>query len=1403
MGKVFSVVCKVATPLVGLINPVAAVLLSASAALSDVVQANEQRRKFNTLLDLETAAQRATELQTENLRLQKHLQEIQNLYNQNYGYLSESKGIMEEYYLTIKNKLSVEKIVIENLEEILELLNLCCKKDCENKDYIIDKLNHYRNEIFVLLQWGLMHIVLLSGEEEIYKEVVDLTANTIDCFEIDALGHSILEYAYLLGDQKLVQQLKNNQQIFQNMKFINEAKLILAKNKLSLNFTYNFQNDNLIKYIEQKDYELTNVLITLGNLPESLTEGENLIKALVEAEENELLEKILQQKANYISLDIIDSLEKRYSPPRNFSKQTSLLKLKTFFWLNQHDFKNINEFHSKTKETPLEVAINRGNKEDFLNLLKCNASLSQINYYGDTLLMIALQANKSSIVEYLIKKHEIDPRIYNFTLNNGLMMSFSGNQKIKDLICNFSNNLILEEKQFFKAINPQISEFMLDHKFISVLAQAGNYYHLLQRGKRSATQARLPIILGLYVLAIRQIMPLDENELPWIANKLGLRLNYDSKEYNFSDLNLPLVNIKKIKDGYFASWNDNCLEIIEPEIQYMLPSSSYDLNFNIDHDLNITFINIKNYINNNYFMLKNFLKNNIKQKNDNIFRLNELSTKPTIIAKTFASNNDDFLYYYDMPERDAGYQAIGISRFTAAKLLMDNLEQEEILQCIKIEWVNWIISLYSLPSEISIIENINNYLENYQEAKRLWEADPSNQDLFEIMNRQFNCLYNLSSKEHCALYIAQVIMAPHNYLNSLKYYPNSCNLGAGGTLVALAKIMKFNINIYKLTANNLENIFSFNINKAIQSIDILKYCSINNTLNKVAILSGNIILHLKPVVTHVDLFASINKDSDLGAIFHGWFCFLSERTLITPQNDMLALLIAVKSKIIEPDKEINILEKINQFRYMLSQELSYLLGEQLKEFKQLDNYWVNVAEQKIRNLAREYLLKEHCKIIDSYKSQSLVLKEMLTVEIDKKFSQLNKEQIEFSEIFKEVEDNLTEWLENEKNLAIEDSNQNKLLINSSIDKYLFKKHQSIKKHTKKLIKNTIFNFVIDCVFDKMPKFKDLPRKILMKSGSIVTKNILNKESLDFKKVVTSGISQVLTTINFNENLFQIAVKGMTENFVASIISEKNNKNIIRSTVLGGIQSICDFGIQHHIKFSNNYINAIFSGSVDSILEGIKKNHLNVEEVLIAAANKIANNLEKLNKQKINIIYNKDYKEKYIFNQKKVNFNQSWEELMQKQLINFREQDVKEQYGISEAQMFRRKKFPKLALFSDNINVGENMVNIGLYKFKNYTLHFLQSKINTFNYDLISLDLSISKKILLHGKRLATQATLFTAEKCLPDSTAELRSMVLNAAISSELYFRYKSTQGMNRHRPWELPKNAKVNKLDSNFKNRF
>ena len=105
MGKVFSVVCKVATPLVGLINPVAAVLLSASAAMSDVIQANEQRRKINTLLDLEMAAQRAAELQTENIRLQKHLEEIQDLYNQNYSYLSDGKEIMEEYYLTIKNKL--------------------------------------------------------------------------------------------------------------------------------------------------------------------------------------------------------------------------------------------------------------------------------------------------------------------------------------------------------------------------------------------------------------------------------------------------------------------------------------------------------------------------------------------------------------------------------------------------------------------------------------------------------------------------------------------------------------------------------------------------------------------------------------------------------------------------------------------------------------------------------------------------------------------------------------------------------------------------------------------------------------------------------------------------------------------------------------------------------------------------------------------------------------------------------------------------------------------------------------------------------------------------------------------------------------------------------------------------
>jgi hypothetical protein len=42
---------------------------------------------------------------------------------------------------------------------------------------------------------------------------------------------------------------------------------------------------------------------------------------------------------------------------------------------------------------------------------------------------------------------------------------------------------------------------------------------------------------------------------------------------------------------------------------------------------------------------------------------------------------------------------------------------------------------------------------------------------------------------------------------------------------------------------------------------------------------------------------------------------------------------------------------------------------------------------------------------------------MLTVELDKKFSQLSKEQIESTEMFKEIENNLTEWLENEKNLT--------------------------------------------------------------------------------------------------------------------------------------------------------------------------------------------------------------------------------------------------------------------------------------------------------------------------------------------------------------------------------------------------
>lgn len=1513
MGKTISTVCKITSPLVALFNPVVGVILSSTAAIGDIIHIDHQRRKLNTLIDREIENERAKQLQVESSKLDKYLEEIQDLYNKNYSYLSDSKAIMEEYYFTIQQQLLEEQIIIEHLDEILELLHLCCMKKHRYNDNndILAKLHKYRNGIFVLLQWGLMHISLLAGEKAIYEEVIKLFKEAIDCSEIDNLDHSILEYAYLIGDQELIRQLKNNQYIFRNVKLLKEAKLLIAKRKLTLNFNDNFQNDNLLQIIEKQDYELLQAAIILGNIPNSVAEAENLIKILIAKEQNILLEEILQQKINYINLELINSLEKTYKCPRNFNKETAILKLQTFWWLKQHNFNNINEFHSQTTETPLEIAITKGDHQAFINLLKCNANLSQLTAQGDTMLMVAIRSNNTSIVEYLIKNHEIDPRIYNLSLYNGLLAANHSNHAIKNLIINFSNQLSLEEKHFFKSVNPLINDALLEHVFINILSQASNYYRLLQTAKRSTTQVRLPIILGLYVLAIRQVMPLDENELSWIAKKLQLKVSYNFKEYNFSDLDLPLVTIHKIQDGYSASWHNNYLEIIEPEIQYMFPNNHFDLDLNIENDSKLEFININNYINNNYLMFENFKKHYIKEANNCSFRIDELPTKPTIMPKELTKeflhkniiNKHRFVHYYDMPDIDAGYHALGISRFTAAKLLINNLDSERILECIKVEWVNWIISLYALPKEIINIKNVQHYLQNYQEAKKLWDADPENQYLLQKMQHTLYILYNLSNKEHCAMYVVKFVMAPYNMLNPLKYYPAFGDLPQGGILVALAKILKLNISVYQFQDNDLENIFDIHINNANQSIDILKYCVINNNLNKVAILAKNIKLHLKPVITHMDLFNFPNKDSDLGVIFHGWFNFLAERSSITPQNDLLALLLAVKSKIIEPNNDINISDQINHLRYLLSKELSILLGKQFKEFQQLDTYWVNVAERKIKNIAREYLLKEHYKIIANYQEQSLLLKEMLGSELEKKFSTLNQEQLIYNQTLKEIKEYLSNWAATATLEAIQDSNKRRLIINSDIDQVLSEKHNSIKKYSKKMMKSSIINFVVNYVFTKVPKCKNLTEKILIKSGCIACKSVLNKDPCIFKKIAETSVYQILDFIPLNENLLQVAVKGMTENFITNVIHDTNNKHVIKATILGGMQAVCNFGIQHHIKFSESYINSIFSGSVDALLEGIKKNNCNLEELLVLAANKIASNLE--NNKTINIVHNIYYKtenillKKFIFHREKDlnyfskyfsineysevdkynsndintesiyleskehnqnvilnnqanknNFNKYWVQSILDKLTKFKEQEIKEIYGLNECEVkiLRRKKMPKTALFFDEINTTEEALSNTLYKFKKNSLSFLHNEINKFNNDLISLDLSISQKMVLHSKKLAAKATLVAAENWLPDSTTAFNLKILKAAVITDLYWIYKlgleftipgtgirvaplgnrtnhplgklphyhrrvpdpnnpnaslPGQGFYRHRPWETPKNKKGEQLKIKFKDRF
>lgn len=1227
MGGTISKGVKIIAPIVSRFNPIAGIVLSAATWISDISRNERRRRRTNTEIDEQLRAQEAAALQIEDTRLQDNLIEIRKIYNEHYGYISQDNATMEEYYLTIKIALEQEKIVIENLPEILTILDASARG---NNSVVIPGLEKFKQEIMVLLHWGLMHIAILAGNEVAYKHILSLCGSTIDSLELDHLGHSILEYAHLLRDQQLIYDLKRNQELLQQAKAYKAAQLTLASRQIAWNSPDDKYAVLLLEYLEKGDLTIVNALITVGAIPNSAGKFKELIKNLFNLEQHQILKTLLETNSSYVSMELIRELEAIATTPRSYSKQDSIDCLKAFFWLHQHGFSKINQIHPQTNKTALEVAIGTGSYYNFINLLKCGANIEQTNFLGETPLMIAVSSKQPDIVRYLITTHQIDPRVYSNQYTTALAMLPSTQQFNKILLMNRAKQLYLKENEE-QQHNKLSSGFFSSFASNDFLTQAGYFCNLWRQGKLSASLARTPIVLGLYVLGIQQVLPWDENELPWLSRKLNLKIRFLPNDITFNSdaATATWINISKTEKGYKAEWSmdlaKHIIETFEPKIQL------YNYNFK-DLSLNINsrevYNSINNYIYGNYVLLERFFERNQPQKlrlplkdwqqdvryfssrRDELVQSALISAEPQTIETT---NQDQFHYYYKMPKPDAGYQAIGISRITAAKLLLDNLDNPQIFNSIKVEWVNWVVTLKVLPPDLLHIDGLIDILHDYNEVIEYLHKDPSNNTALSIINSKNIKLYELATKEQCAIYIVKIIAAPYNYLNPLKYYSMQYNLPVGGTLVALAEIAKFNINVWvgDIEHKQIHCTLNYKALNAIKTINIWQMSPTYNHLSEVAILSKTNDLQIKPIITHTKLFSSIESDTDLGVILHGWFASLTEKIGLTPQNDLLALLLQVKAKIEQREEEQNLLQEIELYRDELSDELSKKFGSEFGNMQALDQYWAPTADQRVRDWAREHLLKEHYDLIENYKNQVEFLQEKLFKELEEKLSRLEQEHNNHLQIFEQSLSKLKEWRATQEGQAILESNRNKDLIINEVRNQLAIAHANVKKQYKKGIRGIISNIVTSVVGRFLPQPTSMHQAMGIGASMSMTSSIIRGDGFKLRNAAASSISYGFNQIKLQEDLVQIAVKGMAENLITGVILEKNGKNILRRTVLGGVQQLCNYGIRNHIKFSDDYVKAVFKGSVDGVLEAVKLGEKHLDEILVLASQSIANNIKEV------------------------------------------------------------------------------------------------------------------------------------------------------------------------------------------------
>ena len=1183
---------------------------------------DRNRRKANTEIDERLRALEKEELRKEEARLQENLAQLHALYQDYYSGLSSHKDIVQEYYLTIKAKLDEEKIVIENLPEILKLLDSCARND---NAVVIAGLEKFRKEIMALLHWGLMHIAILAGNEPIYKRIISLCGKTINYLELDPLGHSILEYAYLLGDQQLISELTRNHLLLQQSKNLEEARLTLIAKRIFWKIPDNRDNSEILECLTRSDYAAVEALITIGAVPADPTKIIELIQKLFYSGQNRALKKLIMTNPGHITLKLIDTLETTSPVPRGPYKQDCLDCLRAFFWLNKEGFTKINEPHLQTDELPVDVAIKKDRYHDFVELVKCGANLDQVNMRGETTLMVAVKENREDIIQYLIETLRIDPRFYNSKYTTAFAL-LPQNQRFNRLLINHANSLYSQEQKEQERKKLSKGSFVSYKEF---LTQAGYFYNLWRQGKIQAKLARMPMVLGLYVLGIQQTLPWGRDELPWLAKKLNLkvRLLPDNQEFNRDIANAEWINVVQTEQGYQAKWSSYSVEAYEPTFQFYRHTVN-DLSLNISQ--HTAYDSAKSYIYNNYICLERFFEKHHQWQQSSLdewrqsakffvslARRDYLPKADLILAKPQVFKGTKFNHYYQMPTYDAGYQAIGISRISAAKLLLDYLSSSfkpKVFNCIKVEWVNWITSFTFLPSDLfGDAKEILSILKDYHVVIQSLHKDPNNNTASNIISTKKQQLYQLASKEHCAAYIAKIIATPHNYLNQIKYYPAQHDLPTGGTLAALAEIIEFNVNVWKGNAEQIDCVFNYSIQGVRKTINIWQKSSFDHHLHQVAILSENNELQARPVITHIDLFSDVEPDTDLGVILHGWFSSFANGVTVTPQNDLLALLLKVKSIMENRQNKQNLLKEIEQYRHELSNELSTIFSNQIKDMQTLDQHWATIADQQVRAWARKHLLKEHSNLIEHYKSQVEVLQEQTLKELNNKIGKLEKDRSNnIFQVFEQPISALEDWYKEQEAFLRDASNKNQAAIKSSISHELAIEHAAVKKQYKKALRGTIISGVVTPIITKfLPTPTNFPQAVTFKVGTDFFSSVVKGDKSNFRSILVNSAGCVFNQFKFQQDLMQTALVGMVENAFNGFVLKKRGKDIASMAALGGIQEVLNFAFQNHLEISPDYLIAISHGLSNSVLEGLKLGLKKPEDFVELALQNMASNINEV------------------------------------------------------------------------------------------------------------------------------------------------------------------------------------------------